>query len=735
MAETITLGIVGIKNMGEYDSQTNYEKLNVVTYQGSTYCALRNTKGNLPTDTDYWQLYAEKGGVGPEGPQGPQGPTPVKGTDYYTAEDKAELESTLSDDVTSEVTEQLEDLVSATPLAASSVAGMTDTTRIYVNTTDGHWYWYNGTTWTDGGVYQSTGIDNKAITQAMLSDEVIDDFNFSTIISDLSDAPKRIGTANYDATTRPQASIIFPQMWLPKGTIIEFIGNATKNTWAVNELGCANKGNIETLYVNNRLKDSGYLNATDLSVTTYETEFNGYVGLIATNRNNSNITEDDLLELPNKFLIKIPHTVEVNNLNFDNSLLYGNEIKFTTDFTDKIVGTRYNHSNYYAYSLRVEKKLSKGTKIKFTHPESGDYKFAVVEVSDIYRTGSTTYNDSGWINDSGEYVLLNDCYLFITFSLKDITQTMTEAESNFLYTQFEIIPQNQINTLENDLNNINLDGIIYKYKSEKLTNVYGKSNNNLKRLSPITTIDFGSGSLQSACIVLEKNEIYKLWDQASNKLMVYNLNGQYKRTDTLSGSYGHGNDSCYYDGKIYTVNTDNKKVISVIDLEALTVQNIDFTGVILDKENADTRTIGGVCETYHNSGELYIVCEDLGSNALSGNTNNRLSIYKYNIENDTCELIQEFTKDFVFVQGAVCINNYLYVNCNIMTTGSAGNYKGIEIKVIDMNTNTIIDTYQFEGFFEGEGLDYIYENDIAKIYMGIAHYGEFSYLVKFVTPY
>ncbi len=172
MAETIDLGIVGIKNMGEYDSQTNYEKLNVVTYQGSSYCALRNTTGNLPTDTDYWQLYAEKGSVGSEGPQGPQGPKPVKGVDYYTAEDIAELESTLSDDVTSVVTEQLGSLTSATPLVASSTAGMTDTTRIYVNTTDGHWYWYDGDSWEDGGVYQATEIDDNSIDFRKLDSEL-----------------------------------------------------------------------------------------------------------------------------------------------------------------------------------------------------------------------------------------------------------------------------------------------------------------------------------------------------------------------------------------------------------------------------------------------------------------------------------------------------------------------------------------------------------------------------------
>lgn len=161
MAENIDLGIVGIKNMGEYNSQTNYEKLNVVTYQGSTYCALKNTTGNLPTNTEYWQLYAEKGGTGP------QGPKPVKGEDYFTEEDITDIENdlkpTITSDVSDEVISQLGSLVSATPLVASSVSEMIDTTRIYVNTTNGQWYWYDGDSWEIGGTYQSSGIENKSI--------------------------------------------------------------------------------------------------------------------------------------------------------------------------------------------------------------------------------------------------------------------------------------------------------------------------------------------------------------------------------------------------------------------------------------------------------------------------------------------------------------------------------------------------------------------------------------------
>lgn len=176
MAEPIVnvLGIVGMKNCGDYDNNTNYEKLNVVTYQGSSYCAKGNTVGNLPTNTTYWDLLAQKGDTGDTGLQGPQGPKPVKGVDYFTEEDIEDLESTLDSDVAAEVSSQLSSLTSATPLVVSSVSGMVDTTRIYVNTTDGHWYWYDGTDWQDGGVYQSTGIENGSVDYNSLSDELKD---------------------------------------------------------------------------------------------------------------------------------------------------------------------------------------------------------------------------------------------------------------------------------------------------------------------------------------------------------------------------------------------------------------------------------------------------------------------------------------------------------------------------------------------------------------------------------
>lgn len=54
----------------------------------------------------------------------------------------------------------VDNAVSGSPLVATSTSEMTDTTRVYVNTTDGNWYYYDGDSWEIGGTYQATGISD-----------------------------------------------------------------------------------------------------------------------------------------------------------------------------------------------------------------------------------------------------------------------------------------------------------------------------------------------------------------------------------------------------------------------------------------------------------------------------------------------------------------------------------------------------------------------------------------------
>lgn len=67
------------------------------------------------------------------------------------------------------LTNSIRDNVYGAPLTASTSSAMTDTSRVYVYTgttgggfTNGHWYYYNGSAWTDGGTYNSAAVQTDA---------------------------------------------------------------------------------------------------------------------------------------------------------------------------------------------------------------------------------------------------------------------------------------------------------------------------------------------------------------------------------------------------------------------------------------------------------------------------------------------------------------------------------------------------------------------------------------------
>lgn len=55
-----------------------------------------------------------------------------------------------------EIDERVSQIISSTPIVVDNTSAMTDTSKIYVLSTDGKWYYYNGTTWVAGGTYQAS---------------------------------------------------------------------------------------------------------------------------------------------------------------------------------------------------------------------------------------------------------------------------------------------------------------------------------------------------------------------------------------------------------------------------------------------------------------------------------------------------------------------------------------------------------------------------------------------------
>lgn len=79
METSTNLGRVSLVPRGEYDPAAQYERLDVVRYNRSSYLVLRDVTGAAPTDGADYMLIAERGGAGPQGPIGATGPQGVPG--------------------------------------------------------------------------------------------------------------------------------------------------------------------------------------------------------------------------------------------------------------------------------------------------------------------------------------------------------------------------------------------------------------------------------------------------------------------------------------------------------------------------------------------------------------------------------------------------------------------------------------------------------------------------------
>lgn len=67
---------------------------------------------------------------------------------------------------------KIEALTDNSPIPVADVSEMTDHDKVYVNTTDGYWYYFDGTNWTQGGVYQGVAIDESNPTIAKIENSI-----------------------------------------------------------------------------------------------------------------------------------------------------------------------------------------------------------------------------------------------------------------------------------------------------------------------------------------------------------------------------------------------------------------------------------------------------------------------------------------------------------------------------------------------------------------------------------
>lgn len=96
-----------------------------------------------------------------------------------------------------EIETKVDSVASGNPIPVSSTSDMTDTDRVYVNTSNGYWYYYNGTAWTQGGVYQASQIADDSVAPEMTT-------FIETMTSENLFDPAKVHTGYYVTGTQGQ---------------------------------------------------------------------------------------------------------------------------------------------------------------------------------------------------------------------------------------------------------------------------------------------------------------------------------------------------------------------------------------------------------------------------------------------------------------------------------------------------------------------------------------------------
>lgn len=258
------------------------------------------------------------------------------------------------------------------------------------------------------------------------------------------------------------------------------------------------------------------------------------------------------------------------------------------------------------------------------------------------------------------------------------------------------------------------------------------SNNNIIKLDKING-EVGNIHSQSVSIDV-KNKLIYVYGGETYGYRVYNINGKYIETREKV-STGHDNDCVNIGNYIYFADGGTKSLVKW-NMNTDTYETINVNG-INDNGNPNTiRNICGVCIHNSNEQELILATYDKNTtNDLLHSEGDKLAIYLLNLNSSNAELLCEFDWDCVYIQGCTMYNNMLYVTCNIQTTEEPSNYKGVEIKCINLSNKTMVDIVKINGTFESEGLDYCVENGIVYLYTIIAKYGNFVDLVKLKAPF
>lgn len=219
-----------------------------------------------------------------------------------------------------EINSAVTSLASGTPIPVSSVSDMTDTSKVYVNTDNGKWYYYDGDSWEIGGTYQTTGIGDGSIDILKLDGELESNF-IMDFGEELDQGEAYVGWYGVNGTLHEESWASNKHVALTAGKIYNFTGRNITNLCSL----------VVKDSSNNVVLTSDNGNQTANVQVTFKCNSNNLTAYISYTNN------------PNNLLMNYPIIRELSNLT--NALKYSTSVPLVKTYQGFISATQLGNNN------------------------------------------------------------------------------------------------------------------------------------------------------------------------------------------------------------------------------------------------------------------------------------------------------------------------------------------------------------------------------------------------------
>lgn len=378
----------------------------------------------------------------------------------------------LQNDAIKEQNEKIAKTIGINPIAVNSIAEMIDKDKIYVNTSDGKWYYYNDQTsvWDVGGVYQSTEVAYNSITLDKIDFNTYQYSNLTAVNKQLlgytSDFIPRFSDEGNYYTAIIQITDKMPDLYFNLANLNgQILVPYTENEKASNQ--------TYATITNNSIYYVDYNSLTNICKVKMQSLYNANYRMLAIqlNPNNTKIWVNSF----NGSNINIPITNFISGSNIKNNTISKDNLNFKIyDVTDDL---------NYIRSDRLENVVSANYNTTNRIPNKTTNNNARTVIAPIFGPGIIRISkDSLFIQSQSQlYLLYENGSVFYNVTnqvLNSYLQFPTQIlyQGNILYTVY----QDYIDFNLDYINTLNIKSIFITFNSRKINNAYVKYLNSYK---------------------------------------------------------------------------------------------------------------------------------------------------------------------------------------------------------------------------------------------------------------